>query len=72
MRRVQSLLPPLRQWNGVYRFMSSEAQEIAEVKGLAYNDVEKKKGLFKPEHTIEEQINYMKSQSKYYLLVLTN
>ncbi|KAK0404572.1 hypothetical protein QR680_017518 [Steinernema hermaphroditum] len=29
----------------------------------AYNNVEKKKGLLKPKHTIEEQINYMKSKS---------
>lgn len=41
---------------------TAEAQEVAQVKGLAYNHVEKKKGLFKPQHTIEEQIHYMKSQ----------
>lgn len=28
----------------------------------AYNDVEKKKGLLKPFHTVEEQIGYMKSK----------
>uniref|UniRef100_A0A7E4V9L2 28S ribosomal protein S18-2, mitochondrial n=1 Tax=Panagrellus redivivus TaxID=6233 RepID=A0A7E4V9L2_PANRE len=64
MRRSLALLPSLRQVAGVsLRFCSTDAaQEAAEVKGLAYNHVERKKGLFKPEHTLEEQINYMKSQ----------
>lgn len=29
----------------------------------AFNDIESKKGLFKPKHTIEEQIRYMESDA---------
>ncbi|VDN50507.1 unnamed protein product [Dracunculus medinensis] len=42
--------------------MIAEEEKIQEVKGFAFNHVEKKKGLFKPNHTIEEQINYMQSK----------
>ena len=65
MRNLKLLFPSLRQLAGIsVRQCSSksEAQEVAEVKGLAYNHVEKKKGLYKPQHTIEEQIKYMASQ----------
>uniref|UniRef100_A0A0N4ZT00 Small ribosomal subunit protein mS40 n=1 Tax=Parastrongyloides trichosuri TaxID=131310 RepID=A0A0N4ZT00_PARTI len=34
-----------------------------ETVGWAYNNIEKKKKLFKPKHTIEEQISYMKSKT---------
>ncbi|KHJ99519.1 clathrin adaptor complex small chain [Oesophagostomum dentatum] len=33
--------------------------------GWAFNHVEKKKGLYKPKHTVEEQIAYMKSKAYY-------
>jgi len=65
MRNLKLLFPSLRQLAGIsVRQCSSksEAQGVAEVKGLAYNYVEKKKGLYKPQHTIEEQIKYMASQ----------
>lgn len=43
---------------------SSEDNEGAEEAiGYAYNTVEKKKGLYKPKHTVEEQIAYMNSKS---------
>ncbi|ETN84963.1 adaptor complexe medium subunit family protein [Necator americanus] len=32
--------------------------------GWAFNHIEKKKGLYKPKHTIEEQIAYMKSKGR--------
>ncbi|CAI5443195.1 unnamed protein product [Caenorhabditis angaria] len=31
--------------------------------GWAYNHIERKKGMYKPQHSITEQINYMKSKS---------
>lgn len=37
----------------------------AEEDKWAYNHVERKKGLYKPSHTVEEQIAYMKSKGKY-------
>lgn len=48
--------------------MIAEEEKIQEVKGFAFNHVEKKKGLFKPNHTIEEQINYMQSKGRFLLL----
>ena len=67
MIRFQSVFPAFNQCsrNSVRSFANQKAediQEIAQIKGLAYNEVERKKGLFKPEHTLEEQVNYMKSQ----------
>uniref|UniRef100_A0AC35GSQ4 28S ribosomal protein S18b, mitochondrial n=1 Tax=Panagrolaimus sp. PS1159 TaxID=55785 RepID=A0AC35GSQ4_9BILA len=64
MNRFQALLPSLHQTsrNSLRLYATQTAQEIAEIKGLAYNEVERKKGLYKPEHTLEEQVNYMKSQ----------
>ncbi|MFH4975701.1 hypothetical protein AB6A40_002410 [Gnathostoma spinigerum] len=38
-------------------------EDIIEATGFAFNHVEKKKGLFKPKHSIEEQIAYMKSKA---------
>ncbi|TKR81098.1 hypothetical protein L596_015034 [Steinernema carpocapsae] len=46
---------------GIYRTYSDEASED-DRSVYAYNDVERKKGLLKPVHTIEEQIEYMKSR----------
>uniref|UniRef100_A0AC34FZY2 Uncharacterized protein n=1 Tax=Panagrolaimus sp. ES5 TaxID=591445 RepID=A0AC34FZY2_9BILA len=67
MKRFQTLLLPSLQRqisrNCLRLYATENAQEIAEIKGLAYNEVEKKKGFYKPEHTLEEQINYMKSQT---------
>uniref|UniRef100_A0A914QEI5 Uncharacterized protein n=1 Tax=Panagrolaimus davidi TaxID=227884 RepID=A0A914QEI5_9BILA len=64
MNRFQALLPSLHQAsrNSLRLYATQTAQEIAEIKGLAYNEVERKTGLYKPEHTLEEQVNYMKSQ----------
>lgn len=33
--------------------------------GWAFNHIEKKKGLYKPKHSIEEQLAYMKSKGKF-------
>lgn len=42
---------------------SSEDNDGAvEAIGYAYNTVEKKKGLYRPKHTLEEQIAYMNSK----------
>lgn len=37
-------------------------EDIVEAIGLAFNHIEKKKGLYKPTHSIQEQIAYMKSK----------
>lgn len=39
-----------------------EEQGLEPIEELAYNHIEKKNGLFKPKHTIEEQIKYMNSE----------
>ncbi|KAK6112178.1 hypothetical protein QQG55_46645 [Brugia pahangi] len=41
---------------------SEENERVEEAVGYAYNTVEKKKGLYKPKHTLEEQIAYMNSK----------
>ncbi|VDD89734.1 unnamed protein product [Enterobius vermicularis] len=38
-------------------------EEIVEATGYAFNHVEKKKSLIKPEHTLAEQIAYMRSKA---------
>ncbi|CAD5235423.1 unnamed protein product [Bursaphelenchus xylophilus] len=45
------------------RFFSTAVEETQQEENKwAYNHVEAKKGLFKPKHTVEEQIAYMKSK----------
>ncbi|VIO88407.1 LP10852p, putative [Brugia malayi] len=44
---------------------SEENERVEEAVGYAYNTVEKKKGLYKPKHTLEEQIAYMNSKDTY-------
>ncbi|CAJ0919985.1 unnamed protein product, partial [Mesorhabditis belari] len=41
----------------------TETLPTPEEAGWAFNHVEKKKGLYKPKHNIEEQISYMKSKA---------
>ncbi|VDM96420.1 unnamed protein product [Onchocerca ochengi] len=41
---------------------SKDNEEVQEAIGYAYNTVEKKKGLYRPKHTLEEQIAYMNSE----------
>uniref|UniRef100_A0A0M3I7G5 28S ribosomal protein S18-2, mitochondrial n=1 Tax=Ascaris lumbricoides TaxID=6252 RepID=A0A0M3I7G5_ASCLU len=38
-------------------------EDVIEAIGFAFNHIEKKKGLYKPIHSIEEQIAYMKSKA---------
>lgn len=42
-------------------------EEIVEATGYAFNHVEKKKSLIKPEHTLAEQIAYMRSKGWLFL-----
>lgn len=42
-------------------------EEAGEAVGYGYNSVEKKKGLYRPKHTLEEQIAYMRSKGKWCL-----
>lgn len=39
-------------------------EDVIEAIGFAFNHIEKKKGLYKPIHSIEEQIAYMKSKGE--------
>ncbi|KAM3728576.1 28S ribosomal protein S18b [Dirofilaria immitis] len=41
---------------------SEDNKGAEEATGYAYNTVEKKKGLYRPKHTLEEQIAYMNSE----------
>uniref|UniRef100_A0A915PSF2 28S ribosomal protein S18b, mitochondrial n=1 Tax=Setaria digitata TaxID=48799 RepID=A0A915PSF2_9BILA len=41
---------------------SNGDEKVEEAIGYAYNSVEKKKGLYRPKHTLEEQIAYMNSR----------
>lgn len=46
---------------------SEDNEGAEEAIGYAYNTVEKKKGLYRPKHTLEEQIAYMNSKGWFFL-----
>lgn len=48
---------------------SEDTEGAEEAIGYAYNNVEKKKGLYKPKHTLEEQITYMNSKGMFLFLL---
>lgn len=64
--RLLSLTHPqirFRSKKAVLAAKEREEKNLEPIDELAYNYIEKKDGLFKPKHTIEEQINYMNSES---------
>ncbi len=56
---------PARRLCSTTAMEKDSGEPASEAISWAFNDLEKKKGSYKPKHTVDEQIRYMQSKSQF-------